>query len=199
MSLSDRPEKIDKTAIMELLKKAEKWQAKGEYGKVITILKNEILPLDTTNIFALYNIGLAYSELGQQGEALKYYDEALKNNPGFAMALGGKAILLADMNQLSASKVAFDKLIQIEPHNPARWCDRGILLFKMGHYEDSLSSFVKSLELDASNPDCWVYQGIVLGELKRYGEAKEAYNKALKINPHHYQALNNLKAISEIT
>lgn len=78
---------------------------------------------------------------------------------------------------------AFNKAINIDPHDEDVWYFKGIALDNQGKYGDAIQAFDKAIEINPQKVDALDEKGIVLSKLGKYDEAIQAFNNATKLNP----------------
>lgn len=83
---------------------------------------------------------------------------------------------------------AFNKAIDIDPHDEDVWYFKGIALDNQGKYGDALQAFDKAIEINPQKVDALDEKGIVLSKLGKYDEAIQAFDNATKLNPRDAQA-----------
>lgn len=141
-----------------------------------------------------FNKGQELFSNGSKEEAIKAYDEAIKLNPNYGMAWGGKATSLAILGRYNESLYAFDKAIETWPANDTEriselWVFKGNTLQMRGLPKEAFKAFDKALEIYPQNFDAWIWKGESLKNLGLYNESLEAYNKAIDAAPSQIPAI----------
>ena len=81
---------------------------------------------------------------------------------------------LKDFNRAIA---AFDKVLQLSPHNVAAYIGKGIALLELSYHQEALNYFDKALEVVPNDPYLWYYKSSALASLGRSIEAQLAYKR----------------------
>ena len=127
------------------LDKGDSLFANGNYTKAIetyTSLKN----LD-----AVYSkIAKAYSALGNYGEALVYYKNAVDANPEDVLAKYDYAKLLGKTKKYIEAKALFNTLIITDSLNPNYYYEKGVVLERLKD-TTAINDFKKAYELDQTH------------------------------------------------
>lgn len=81
------------------------------------------------------------------------------------------------------ARVAYQRVIGIEPDNVGAYTSLGRVLMKLARWEEAVSTYQRAVAL---NPDtCRAYDGLghALSRTARWEEAAHAYRQAIKLNP----------------
>lgn len=98
-----------------------------------------------------YYLAVHYQSQGQLAEAVGYYEESIRRNPGFWMAHNGLGTCLSDLGKLDEAVESFHRAIELAPTRPEPWSNLGIALASHGRIEEAVPYWERALELD---PDC---------------------------------------------
>ena len=142
--------------------------------------------------------GLTAFRLGEDDEALKYYDEALKIDPKNKdaiqlkeVALTNKAIDLIDKEEYIKALVVLENCHELNPHSVSIYVNTGLCYEKLEKYDKALENYDKAIKIDSKDPTALNNKGYVLFLAGRYSEAIEYFDKSLKINPYNIRVLTN--------
>ncbi len=111
-----------------------------------------VLQIDPENAAVLYNLGVAYTFLSQEDEAIDYFTKCVNIQPAYFKAwynLG--QISLLKKKDLSRALNCFDRVISINPNYVGGYHQRGVVLELLGDKKAALESWKKTLELDGAN------------------------------------------------
>lgn len=97
---------------------------------------------------ALYNIGLAYEEMGKNEDALDYYARARDNDPSYLSALEGLFRLYIQESQYLKAVEVLKDWISITPHDAGLHRIIGHCYRKEGMNDEALHHLKKAVELD---------------------------------------------------
>jgi Flp pilus assembly protein TadD len=148
---------------------------------------------------AYYKLGLAYSQQGNDAEAIKALDQAVKLKPNFQAArqsLGDeydrRGIALAENNQFRDAENAFAKAIKANPDDNKPYFNLGVTYGKEGRWADAATAFQQSLERDPNNPYARYNLGMTYLMMDRESTTPEQYRANRVAALEQYRALTNL-------
>jgi len=153
--------------------------------KKYAVIEKTIIPVteQMKRCFEIYNNAVTKFELGERGEALNLFDEALRVGSDFADAWNGKGNALAALNRSEEAEECYKKAVQLNPEMPEAWVNLGKLYVGIEKYEDSLQCLNKALEVGFDIAPFWAIHADILLKLNRLPEAMDSINKALDLNP----------------
>ncbi|MFI5428624.1 tetratricopeptide repeat protein [Aeromicrobium sp. UC242_57] len=125
--------------------------AKGDDAKAKATFEN-VLELDSDNVYAHYNLGLIAQDAGKDQLAIKHYDAALKTDPKFTSALYNKGILL-ESDDLDAAVKLYRRAIAVDSKLAAAHMRLGFALLHQGETEKAEEHLSKGVKLDPSMAD----------------------------------------------
>jgi tetratricopeptide (TPR) repeat protein len=112
----------------------------------------KIVTLDDTNPAVFYNLGVAYTFLKREDEALSCYEKAVLNNPNYVQALFNMGqIWLLKKRDVSRALHFFDRAVTLQPDYLSAHHQRGIAWELLGDYQRALECWERTLELDPEN------------------------------------------------
>lgn len=144
-----------------------------------------------------YNKGLHSTELGKFNEAIASYDEALKKDPNYSVALFMKSNALFSLGLFTEAIVCYDKAIDgydktLEAGSLALvWRNKGIAYSSMNQYDIALECSDRALEFDPNFLDAWNDRGLFFLYLKNYDQAISCFDKAIDLDPDYAFAYRN--------
>jgi predicted negative regulator of RcsB-dependent stress response len=100
-----------------------------------------------------YLTGLCYAKLNRYDEAIKYFNEYLKQNQDDARAWTELAYIYLNQNKLSESAEAYEKLANLMPAEPTIWVDMGDIYRQLGNQQKAKQAYMKALEIDPNNEE----------------------------------------------
>lgn len=184
-------------------------------NNIITIGSNyleqkpkEPLILSSENFEKLVEKGIEQLQLGDNEDAIIYFNEALKRNPDSVKALVDNGIAHARSGQLDEAKAIFDQAIKVgEKSGKLDYravVNAGIALSIYGNQTDALQYFDKviansNIVRQETLYAALVNKGVVLYEEGKYAEAITYYDQALEINKGKLGAIvNKANALQEM-
>jgi tetratricopeptide (TPR) repeat protein len=112
--------------------------------------------------FHLNRLGIAFHQQAELGLALRYYQEAVKVNPGYADAQNNVGVIWYDRKKYGKAIRAYNKAIAMRPDGASFYMNLGYAYFADKKYEVSIAAFRKALALD---PDIFENGGQRAGTL----------------------------------
>jgi len=156
-----------------------------EAGFEITPFSDE---METSNYWLAK--GDELMNMDRYAESIEYYDEAVKIDPGNAIAWNNRGLASAKMGRFEEALQSFERAVKVEPKYAIAWSNKGLTLNNLGRYDQALDCYNKAIEIDSAEADAWSNKGLTLSNLGRNNEAMQCFDKALEINPKHADALN---------
>ncbi len=142
---------------------------------------NKLLDNDPYAYMAWYNLGQAYSCIGEYENALAAYEYSFLIQPTFELGYKDCADLAFQMCRYRfALKVYLDALENIGPDSELFACI-GECYFKLKEFRLARLNFRKSNRLDPYNDEVHYYLGLCFAAEHKYDIALQHYYKALKI------------------
>ena len=83
---------------------------------------------DTSDIEVLFDQGNALYDLGQDQEAITYYDKVLEIDPNHVRALNSKGLALYHLGQDQEAITYYDKVLEINPNHVNALNNKGLAL-----------------------------------------------------------------------
>ena len=121
-------------------------------------------------------------------ESALHVTEELVAIRGQSADLRRQGIYLSRLDRHEDALAAFDKALQVDPHNADAWISRSVELRMLNRDEDALAALDKAVELHPNNSHAWILRGMALARLYRDEEALTAYEKAVELDPKHAHA-----------
>ena len=116
----------------------------GKWDEAIVIFKELSQNLIyATPHFPLYNLGWAYYNKKEYETAIDYYNQALKSQHGFVLALRGLALTYRDMGQTDKAMEYFHKAAEKSPRFPQLYMDLGEMYTSLKKYDEAIESFTE--------------------------------------------------------
>lgn len=164
-----------------------------EYEKAVEMYKG-YLSLNPESTWAgNLRLGICAKEIGQYEEAIKAFQEALKEKPddlNINYKLG-ETYQIAEQYDNAAK--AYRKLAEISPDDATIYYGKIVRMYDgAGMFERAIEAAKKIIELEPDS-ELNVYNlGIMYSKLERFDEAIETFKKALVINPKYDLAYYNI-------
>jgi tetratricopeptide (TPR) repeat protein/L-ascorbate metabolism protein UlaG (beta-lactamase superfamily) len=161
---------------------------KGDYKSGL-IHHKKAKNFEPKNPFLLKNLGVTYSLLGKENEAIELYDQALKIKPDDYNSLQQKGVSLSTLGKNNEAIELYDQALKIKPDDHTSLQQKGVSLSILGNNNEAIKFFDQALKIKPDDYDSLRQKGVSLSELGNYKEAIELYDQALKIKPDDWYAL----------
>ena len=132
--------------------------------------------------------------------ALAAFDSQLKAHPGDTIALYGKALALAQIDDYRNSVIYLKKALEKDALNPVMLKELGRIYFLEGHYPKALQALEGSVGLAPEDNESLFYLSRTHMELGNLDKAADGFNTILKRNskePEIYLFLGNVYGMQE--
>ena len=160
--------------IVQLLKSGKLTQAKP--------ILEEIIKNDPTNIDALYNLGMCFSELKEPGKAIPLLKRCVELAPLFANAFVALGYAYERTHDSENAKRYFLEAIKLDSNNSYALRNLGGLLGKLSDFEKAIYYLEKSYRINPSDPMTVYGLGFFYQTIKEYTKAAEFFRKVLALN-----------------
>lgn len=94
-----------------------------------------------------------------------------------------KGCNLCQVEQYQEAIAAFDRALQLEPHNCQTWNYRGNALSALQRPTAALHCYDKATALNSTYHQAWFNRGLLLTEMGAYGSALESFDRAITHHP----------------
>jgi tetratricopeptide (TPR) repeat protein len=96
-------------------------------------------------------IGRALADQGRHEEAIAAFDAALRVDPAFLDARGGRADALLNMQKYDAAIVEYEAVLAKRPRFAKAWNNLGVALVQAGREDGVREAFARAVDLDPRN------------------------------------------------
>ncbi len=153
----------------------------GRYPEAIFLMEL-LLSDEPDQIDYLYNLGMAYSDIGKLPRAIDLLTRLVKLAPKHINGRVALGVALFRNNQVVKAIDELKVAVKQDPSNP--WAQRnlGAALGKQGRFEESLPYFQRAAELNSEDQAAWYGLGQSLEQTGKVDDADAAYRKALEID-----------------
>jgi tetratricopeptide (TPR) repeat protein len=154
-------------------------QADEDYSKAIELSRDAM-----TQARSLYNRALIrYNHLGEHEKALADFDQAIKLDPGFAMAYRARGAVYWEQERWEEAARDYSKAIELEPSNAGAYWGRGDVYTQLGKLEEALQDYNKAIELKPDDFGAYLKRGNTYYRLGQFEMALPDYSKAIELEP----------------
>lgn len=156
-----------------------------------------------TKIRYKYIIAQLYQELGDNSNALKYYDEVIKMNPKYDIAFNAKINKATSYDGSSSSKdvlLSLKKLLRDEKNKEYQdqiYFAMANVYYADGDEDDAIECYEKSIETSVSNQQQKAISYLSIGEIyygyRKYIDAQPYYDSCINVLPETYRNYAEIK------
>jgi tetratricopeptide (TPR) repeat protein len=114
-----------------------------------------------------------------------------------AEALVHRGTVLLAEGRADLAMADFEAAIVLNPRDPVAYAYRGEVHKVSGQLEKARAEYDLAISLDRASADLFVNRGEIHRQLGALDKARADFETALKIEPDHYVARNNLKALAK--
>jgi tetratricopeptide (TPR) repeat protein len=135
-------------AIQVLLKQGINQAQAKMYDQAVTTFNN-VLALDPTNVYALYNLGVINQTQNNTTAALDYYSRAIAVDGTYTSAMYNKAIIL-ESSDLNEALSLYKQIVAINPKASTAWLRMAFVYAEQGQPALAQAARAKAIALDPS-------------------------------------------------
>ncbi len=128
----------------------------------------------------LYNLGVAYSELGQLQKAIEILDRLIVIHPNHVHGLVALGVAHMKSKDLQSGEVFLRRSLILEPTNPWALKNLGACLLKHGKAEEAVPVFKAALKANPEDVQSLLGLGQAFEEVDRVEDADEQYVKLIR-------------------
>ncbi len=163
------------------------YRAQGRSEGVIEAYQ-QATALEPGYAWPYHNLGLVYKNQRSYPQAINYYQQAIERHQrdiDRAVSWNGLGNVYLAMGNNSSATDAFQKAIQLNPHDPWPYHNLGFVNKQLGKYRPAIGLYLKAIdrfEHDQHRAISWNNLGNVYTALELYIDAAQAYNTAIKLD-----------------
>jgi Flp pilus assembly protein TadD len=150
-----------------------------------------ILVADPTNSYALYRRAILCAGRGNDLEALRLIQAAMKRSATVEI-LGDCAVILDRLGRSADAMETYERALILDPNNVSVLLHRGRLFTKLEQYAKAATCFEKLLARSPDHAEAHDSLGRLLVQLGRHREAVASFTRAIKLEPDNANAHFNL-------
>lgn len=154
-----------------------------DFATAVPLLR-ALVALAPENPTHLYNLGMAYSDLGRLDEAKVLLSDVLAKAPEHLHSLVALGVVHARAGELDAAVKALRHSIRLDPANTAAQQNLGACLLKQGNAQEAVEHFRACLRIDSVNLQAQLGLAQALETTGDLHEADAAYQRVLGASSH---------------
>jgi len=138
------------------------------------------------------NLGLVCKDVGQYGEAIGNFHQALNIKPDYAEAFNNMGILYVGMQEPEQAEQSFRKAIDIKPDYIDARNNLTTVLIETNQFENIRDIIDTVLIIDPANTTAINNMGLVYKIQGHFQQAKNCFNQVIEYDSNFREAYNNL-------
>jgi tetratricopeptide (TPR) repeat protein len=154
------------------------------------IESGQLSPSDLANVF--HNRGAAWAGRRDYDRAIADYNEALRINPVYVLALYGRFMATQSKTDNANAKVP-RKEAKPQTSIPADidYVARGLAWAQKRDYDRAIADYTEALRVNPKDAKAYTYRAVAWSNKNNYERAVADYSEAIRINPQHVDAHNS--------
>ncbi len=165
--------------------------ARNKVWKNEITLWSDVISKTPNKTRPLYNLGVAYGNLGQWDKAITDYTKAIEIDPKFKSAYSNRGIAYGNLRQLDKAIADCSKAIEIDPEFTDAYSNRGVSYGNFGQWDKAISDYSKAIEIDPKYAVAYANRGVAYFNLGQLDKAIADCSKAIEIDPKYAKAYYN--------
>ena len=127
--------------------------------------------------------GNAAVDSGNYDRAIADFNEAIRLNPSYALALGNRGLVYAKKDSYDRAIADFDEAIRLDPKYAIAFRGRGVAYGNKGDYDRAIADFTEAIRLDPKLAPAFSNRGLAYERKGSFDRAIADYNEAIRLNP----------------
>lgn len=143
---------------------------------------------DKSEGLRLNTLGVAYMNQQRPADAQKYFEKAVRSDPGLAVARVNLGISLLAQQRPEEARDELLAATKALANDPYAWYNLGLAYKDLADAEKGAEAFRRATEVAPAEADPYYFLGYLLSQQQKYDEAIAAYEKALARFRYHASA-----------
>lgn len=166
----------------DLLKYAVRLLSVGDYRAGVPLLES-LNEADPKNEIVVFNLGMAYSDLGRLDEARAHLEKAVTIEPRYAAAWVALGVAQQRSRMTDEALASLRAALEIEPDNAYAERNLGAALASAGNPEEAEKHFRRATFLAPNDQAAFLGLAQAVESLGRFDEANEIYSGVIRMDP----------------
>ncbi len=154
-------------------------------------LWSDVVSKSPKKVRPLYNLGVAYSTLGQWDKAIDVFSNALQIDAKNTDCYYNRGVSYANLNQWDKAIADFSKAIQIDKNLIYAYYNRGVAYGHLGQLDNAIADYSMVIKIDPKHKDAYSNLGIIYCNLGQWDKALVDYSMLIGIDPNNADAYCN--------
>ena len=157
--------------------------AAAEFERILALHPKE--PQGST---ALYDLGLAQTQLGHLAQAQSQFKAAIGLDPGFLAAMANVIVIALQRNDLTSARVAADQFLARAPDSARALYSGGLVALRSGNLAVAQTDFSKLTQLNPASATAHYTLAVAQIQANSLAEAERELRLALERSPRYAAA-----------
>lgn len=140
----------------------------GQYKLALTSYQ-KALSLDPNYVPAWFNAGLVYGAMGDNQTAVKFLEKSVALDPHYLPGWRSLAVNYRELRRLDDLLLAWHKILELHPNEPAAWVEIGDALMNQGKLDEAREACERAIAIEPKSGGARYLQS----QLKRYHEQED--------------------------
>ncbi len=162
------------------------------YWKDNQALSRHAILVTRNNYLAHNNLGTTLDKQSRLDEAIREFQEVLREQPDNAEAHNNWGLVLDKQGRPDEALKHYQEAIRLRPTYAMAHNNLAIILDQQGRFDEALEEYRAAVKLRPDYVEAHCNLATALGRKGRLDEAIQEFQRALSINPNDLDALNNL-------
>ncbi len=162
--------------------KVEELYHEGQFGKIISLLTDEVLDKHKDAALYLWR-GNSWHTKGEYDKAIADYNKAIELKPEYVSAYYNRGNSWHTKGEYDKAIADYNKVIELKPDYASAYHNRGISWHPKGEYDKAIANYNKAIELKPDYASAYYNRGISWENKDEYDKAIGDYNKAIELKP----------------
>ncbi|MFC1995184.1 fused MFS/spermidine synthase [Chloroflexota bacterium] len=136
-----------------------------------------------TEVEEHYKTGVELTGQGKLDEAIDEYNEAIRLNPGYAMAYNNRGNAYAELGQFERGIEDYDEAIRLNPGYAMAYNNRGTSYVSLNQFERGIEDYDEAIRLNPGYAMAYNNRGASYVSLNQFERGIEDYDEAIRLNP----------------
>lgn len=141
---------------------------------------------------ALYNVGVAYANVGEIDKAIFAYRCTIKENGACAEALNNLGVLYRKQGHMELAVQSYEAAVKVRPNFPQGLNNLAVMYTQQGRASLALNLLRAAIMADSEYAEAWNNLGVLQRDVGEAQEAIESYRACCRIEMNNRNAGQNL-------
>jgi predicted CXXCH cytochrome family protein len=139
-----------------------------------------------------FELAKAYGKAGNQEEAIRWYEAALRHDSGFKPAVKGLVSALTAVGQVGQAAIVLEKAAAAPSADAVIFANLGNIYLQQAKLEQAAQMLEKAIALNSDLPEAHNLQGLLFLRQGNHAGAGSSFRAAIRVQPDLAEAHNNL-------